>query len=241
MNSKYVDIPSIIQVIGNIYKKPSLLDNDNYHFIEEDFTEDFHRILFGSIYNLYKLGAKEINGNVIEDYLSQRPKSYAIYQTHKGREYLEKISEVTQLSTFDYYYSKMKKMTLLRMYDDIGLDLKWLYDIDNILDVKKKQIQEDWLDNNSIEEIADIINQKINEIKIKYVDGTNEDIVQAGDNIIELIQNLKLKPEIGYPLYGPLVNTITRGARLKKFYLRSAATRSRKNKSYDSRCLLYLL
>ena len=34
------------------------------------------------------------------------------------------------------------------------MDLSWLYDPDNILDVKKKQKQEDWLDNTSLENIA---------------------------------------------------------------------------------------
>ena len=34
-----------------------------------------------------------------------------------------------------------------------------------------------------------------------------------------------------FPLYGPLVNTVTRGARLKKFYLRSAGTGVGKTRS----------
>ena len=29
---------------------------------------------------------------------------------NKGQEYLQKISETTQIATFDYYYKKMKKM-----------------------------------------------------------------------------------------------------------------------------------
>ena len=36
---------------------------------------------------------------------------------------------------------------------------------------------------------------------------------------------------MGVPLYGPLVNTVTRGARLKKFYLRSAGTGVGKTRS----------
>ena len=61
MKARYVDIPSIVQVIGGIYLNPSLIDDeDKYFFNEEDFTEEFHTILFGSIYNLHKLGAKEI-------------------------------------------------------------------------------------------------------------------------------------------------------------------------------------
>ena len=222
---KYVDISSIIQVIGGIYVNPSLLDmEDKYFFYEEDFTEEFHKILFGSIYNLHALGAKEITINAIEDYLEQRPKKLAVYKANKGQEYLQKLSQNVQLAAFDYYYKRMKKMTLMRMYQSIGMDLSWLYDIDNILDVKKKQAQEDWLDNTSIEEIAEIIDKKITDIRLKYVDDSTDKASHAGEGALELLERLKETPEVGYPLFGPLINTVTRGARLKKFYLRSAAT-----------------
>ena len=224
MSSKYVDVAAIVQVIGNIYQTPALLDNDNYTFIEEDFTEEFHKVLFGSIYNLHALGAKEINLNTIEDYLNQRPKSLGIYRANKGPEYLTKISKETQLATFDYYYQRMKKMTLLRMYDNIGMNLSWLYDVDNIFDTKKKQAQEDWFDNTTLEDIAAIIDDKITTIKMKYIDDANNDFIQAGDRVENLIESLQKHPEVGYPMYGPLINTVTRGARLKKFYLFSAAT-----------------
>ena len=222
---KYVDISSIIQVIGGIYINPSLLDiEDKYFFYEEDFTEEFHKILFGSIYNLHALGAKEITVSAIEDYLEQRPKKLAVYKANKGQEYLQKLSQNVQLAAFDYYYKRMKKMTLMRMYQSIGMDLSWLYDIDNILDMKKKQAQEDWLDNTSIEEIAEIIDKKITDIRLKYVDDSTDKASHAGEGALELLERLKETPEVGYPLFGPLINTVTRGARLKKFYLRSAAT-----------------
>ena len=67
MGAKYVDISSIVQVIGCIYQNPGLLDSEKYVFNEEDFTEDFHRIIFGSIFNLHALGAQEINITTIED------------------------------------------------------------------------------------------------------------------------------------------------------------------------------
>lgn len=233
MSSKYVDLPSVIQVIGSIYNNPSLLDSgDKYIFCEEDFTEEFHKILFGSIYNLHTLGAKEITLNAIEDYLNQRPKKMAVYKTNKGAEYLLKISKETQLATFDYYYKRMKKMTLMRMYvDELHMDLSWLYDVDNILDIKKKQAQEDWLDKTSIEEIADLIDDKITDIRLKYVDNSDGTAVSAGSGALSLLERLKENPEIGYPMFGSIINTITRGARLKKFYLRSAATGVGKTRS----------
>ena len=233
MNTKYYDTQSCMQVIGDVFMNPSLLDQEEkYTFHEEDFVQEFHKILFGSIYNLHQLGAKQISIEDIEKYLEQRPKKYSVYKTNKGSEYLENLKEICQLAAFDYYYGRMKKMTLLRMYNStVGMDLSWLYDEDNVLDIKKKEAQEAWFDNTSIEDIANTINDKIDEIKIKYVDNSENDIIQAGDGALSLLERLKTTPEIGYPLYGRIVNAIHRGARLKKFYLRSAATGVGKTRS----------
>ena len=222
---RYVDINAIMQVIGCVYNNPALMDNESYHFNENDFTEEFHKILFGSIYNLHQLGAKEIDSNTIEDYLSQRPSKLAIYKANRGEEYLNKVSSISQVAAFDYYYKRMKKMTLFRMYkENVGMDLSWLYDINNIFDQKKKQTQEDWLDNTSIEDIAELIDNKIEQIKSKYIDNSDNNFVHAADGAEMLIERLQTHPEIGYPLYGKIINTVTRGARLGKLYLRSAAT-----------------
>ena len=233
MNSKYYDVSACMQVIGDVFINPSLLDlEEKYKFHEEDFVQEFHRILFGSIYNLHQLGAKQISIEDIEKYLEQRPKKYATYKVNKGSEYLENIKDMCQLAAFDYYYNRMKKMTLLRMYNkNVGMDLSWLYDPDNILDAKKKEAQETWFDNTPINEIANTINDKIDEIKAKYIDNSEDGVIQAGDGALALLERLKTNPEIGYPLYGRLVNAVHRGARLKKFYLRSAATGVGKTRS----------
>ena len=126
--------------------------------------------------------------------------------------------------SFDYYYNRLKKFSLLRAYDTYGIDVSNIYDPDNILDVKKKQLQEDILDNSSLEQIADKVDKMIDDIRLKYVDNSYGEASQAGEGIFELIDEFKQHPEAGVPLYGSLINTVTRGARLKKFYLRSAAT-----------------
>ena len=148
MTSKYVDIPSIIQVIGCVFNSPQLLDyTDKYTIVDDDFTDDFHKIIFGSIYKLHELGAERITLNSIADYLSSRPKSEAIFIKQKGEEWLIKASENAEPASFDYYYNRMKKMTLLRMFDINGISVKNIYDPDNIIDLKKRQEQEDFLDN----------------------------------------------------------------------------------------------
>ena len=225
MPSKYVDSNAIIQVIGCIYNAPYLLDQeDKYNISEEDFPETFHQILYGTIYRLYELGAKEISLLNIEDYLKGRPKSEAIFRQYKGEEWLLKASENSSISTFDYYYGRLKKMTLLRLYNEVGVDVSDIYDPDNILDIKKLHDQEEYLDNSSLLDIADKISAKIDNVRIQYVDETYGRSAQVGDGIFDLIENLKLSPEFGVPLFGDYMNTVTRGARLSKFFLRSAAS-----------------
>ena len=225
MASKYVDTTAIMQVIGSVFKNPQILDfTDKYTVVDEDFADEFHKITFGAIYKIHELGADKITLENISDFLSSRPKSAAVFKQQKGEEWLLKVSETCLPEAFDYYYSRLKKFTLLRAYDAYGVDVSDIYDADNILDTKKKQIQEDLLDNSTLEQIADKIDNKIEMIRLKYVDDVGGEAIQAGEGIIELIDSLKEHPEVGTPLFGPLINTVTRGARLKKFYLRSAPT-----------------
>lgn len=232
MKSKYVDVSSVVQVIGNIYANPKILDaDDRYVFSEHDFCDELHRIIFASIYNLHQLGVKEITLNSIQDYLTQRPKKLEIYNSGNGPEFLIKSAEMAKPAAFDYYYNRMKKMSLFRGYQSVaGVDLSWLYDPDE-LDAKKKQKQEDWLDNTELLEIANIIDDKISSVKMQYVDNMTDSGVQAGQGAADLVERLKQNPEMGYPMYGNYINTVTRGARLGKFYLRSAATGVGKTRS----------
>lgn len=232
MASKYVDITAIMQIVGNVFNNPQILDfTDKYTITEDDFPDEFHRVAFGAIYKIHELGADKITLENIADFLSSRPKSAAIFKQNKGEEWLLKIAESCIPMAFDYYYSRLKKFSLLRAYDNYGVDVSDIYDADNILDTKKKQLQEDLLDNSTLEQLADKVENKIEAIRLKYVDDVFGEAVQAGDGIDGLIDRLKEHPEVGTPLYGPLINTVTRGARLKKFYLRSAATGVGKSRS----------
>ena len=225
MGSKYIDTPAIVQVIGSVFNNPSLLDmTDKYSINEEDFVEDFHKIVFGSIYKIFELGAEKVSIENVCDFLSSRPKSEAIFKTNKGEEWIQRASATSQLESFDYYYNRMKKMSLLRAYDSYGIDVSFIYDPDNIFDTKKKQQQEDFLDNSTLEDIAKKVDDMIENIKLTYVEDADGESYHASEGLEDLIDKYKEQPEVGIPMYGSLINTITRGARLKKLYLRSAPT-----------------
>lgn len=237
MGSKYVDTTAVMQVIGCVYNNPKILEyTDKYSIVDEDFSDTFHKTVFGAIYKIHELGANKITLESLSDFFTTRPKSAAVYKQGKGEEWLLKISENCMPSAFDYYYGRLKKFSLLRAYDNCGVDVSDIYDPDNILDTKKKQMQEDLLDNASLEDIANKVDEKIEAIRYQYVDESFGEAQQAADGIFELIEKFKEHPEVGVPLYGPLINTVTRGARLKKFYLRSAATGIGKTRSMIADC-----
>lgn len=223
--SKYYDSTSAIQVIGCILNNPHLLDEDGiYDFRAEDFNNEFHKVIFGSVYNLYNMGAEKLNTKVIEDYLSEKEHSFATYKANHGAEWLHQVYEQADILNFNYYYSRLKKMTLLRAYDNIGLDVSWIYDPDNIIDLEKKQEQSKLLDNTPIEEIADMIDNRVLHVREYLVDGDMDESCQIGDDAEKLLEELKQNPAIGYPLYDKVSSDIAMGARTGKFYLRSAAT-----------------
>ena len=237
MASKYVDTTAIMQVIGCVFNTPQLLDfTDKYTITDNDFPDEFHKTVFGAIYKIHGLGAQHVGLENLADFFASRPKSAAIYKTNNGEKWLLQVSDNANQLSFDYYYGRLKKMSLLRAYDNYGIDVSDIYDPDNILDVKKKQLQEDILGNSTLEEIAQKVDMKIDKIRLEYVDDAFGQASQAGEGIMALIDKFKESPEVGVPMYGPLINTVTRGARLKKFYLRSAATGVGKTRSMIADC-----
>lgn len=233
MASKYNDPTAVIQVIGCVFNNVSILDaDDTYTITDDDFTNEFHRIVFGAIYQLHYNGATSVSVPGVVQFLELRPKQFAVFEANKGAEFLLRASNVANQTTFNYYYDRLKKMTLLRAYDNFGLDMSFLYDPDNIMDLKKKEIQEEWLDNTTLQQIADTIDERILTIRQEYAEANDcSQSFEAGDGIIELIERFEQTPDIGVPLYGNYINTITRGARLGKFYLRSAPTGVGKTRS----------
>lgn len=225
VGSKYYDSTAVVQLIGCSIAQPSLLDGDGqYFFNEHDFTNEFHKTLFGVIYNLRQMGAENITVKTIEDYLSNRPQSLGIYKNSNGSEWVLKTSNNADLANFDYYYQRVKKMTLLRNYDEVGIDVTWIYDPDNILDVQKKQEQENQLDRLSLEQIADMIESKVFNVRSNCVDNSSDNSILIGDKVEGILDSLMEEPEIGSSFYDEYMNALTRGARLGKFYIRSAAT-----------------
>ena len=225
MGNKLYDATAAIQVIGCSIVNPSLLDDDGiYFFNSEDFVSDAHKVVFTAIYNLRNMGNEILNTRVIEDYLKTHPDSYGIYQSTNGAQWIAEAVHNADLANFDYNYNRLKKYTLLREYSKAGVDYSWLYDPDNVLDMRKKEQQEEYLDSLSLSQIADLIDNRIDSVRDMYVDNIDISMANLADGVDELFDRLAETPDFGAPFQDPTFNAVTRGARLGKYYLRSAST-----------------
>ena len=214
---------TVLQIFGCLLKNPSILgQTDKYILSLSDFSTSFERKLFATIYSLYEQGAKNVGIVDIDNFIKDSPSSYAIWEKEHGVEYLQDAEELSDLENFDYYYNKLKKINVLKTLKKQGYDISQFYEEDTLNPDYQKI-------NERFETLTakDIINSlRKNLISIEQATGINQEnkVNSANYNIAELVKNLKSTPDTGPRLQGKYFNTIVRGARAGKFFLRSAAS-----------------
>lgn len=222
--NRYVDTPATVGLIGCIIKNPVLLEQDGtYFFNDNDFVDDFYKILFGAVYNLYQTGTDTITPKTIEDYLEGKPNSLQKYKAKDGSKWVTEAVAAAELSNFPYYYDRIKKMTLLREFVKAGIDVSDIYPDSLMPDVLEKADKR--LDDLTLQDIADEIELKFEHIRNVFVeDSQSEEATAVGSVVENILNNLRIQPDMGLPLYDDILNNVVRGARKGKLYLRSAPT-----------------
>ena len=214
---------SYLQVLGCLLQKPDLLNDSKYNIDREDFEEIFHKMVFASIHNLYLQGVKSIDYIAIDNYLSPYELQYKIFNENNGMDYIIECKDNSNLENFDYSYERIKKFSLLRTFIEQGIDITTIYD-ETIVEPREQEIMQAKFDKLSVKEIFNFIEKKVVDIKNKHLININNQGQKAGEGLYKLKEKCKEAPDMGIPMASNIMNTITRGARLKKFYLRSAPT-----------------
>lgn len=222
--SALTDKNAILQVIGCLIKAPVLLADSKYIITKKDFDVPLANMIFQVINNLFSnYRMNEISIVDIDNYLQQMEGAYDSFKKQNGIQYLNDCIELSNLNSFDFYYNRMKKFSALRALKKDGFNIKNFYDEEELNVVKQeKQIQK--LDEMSIEDIFDYYLKDINDLQCDYICKDDTEQGRISDGVEKLLDELEQNPEIGIPLQGKIYNTLTRGARLKKFYLISGAS-----------------
>lgn len=224
------DKNAMMQIIGGLMKSPFLLNDGKYIFTKNDFDLPLARNIYIAITKMvFDERLESITVVDIDNYFQQNETSYDNFKKQNGIQYLNDCLEVSNLNNFDYYYNRVKKLSALRALKADGFDISKIYN-ENEIDVVKEKIQQEKLNQMTLEDIFEVFTKSINDLQYDYIckDDSEEGFISTG--IANLFEELQQNPEIGVPLQGKIYNTVVRGARQKKYYLISGSTGSGKSR-----------
>ena len=223
------DRKTIIQVLGSLMNRPELLsDIDKYQLEPNDFDLKLDRYVYSAIYNLYVQGAERIHAQDVDNYLSSNEIAKRVIEDENGIQFLIDCETNTESGNFAYYYNKLKKFNLLRDLEKNGYDISSFYCDDPLnidFEIGKR------FETLTTEQILNHYKVDMVNLESKYVINTVVKEGKASDGIRNLIAELQQTPEVGIRLQGSIFNTITRGGRKGKLYLRSAGSGVGKTRS----------
>lgn len=225
-----VDRHTIVQILGGLMNKPDLLNETDKYLLEpSDFSKQLDRFIFSAIYNLYVNGAERIHAVDVDNYLKDNALAKQLMEKENGKVFLQDCEIESEVENFSYYYNKLKKINLVRelQLSKDKVDQIYCEDVlnDHYIEINNKFEQMQTVD------IINMLKSNIATMENKYVLNNIAEESQPADTIRQKLKEWKQKPEIGCMLQGDIFNTITRGGRKGKLYIRSAGSGVGKTRS----------
>ena len=234
------DTNASLYVLSCLMRNPLLLQNEHYAFVKTDFYKPLQQMVFYAIYNMAQNGVEKITPQDIDLYISQYSSQYAYYKENKGYDFVNQCYNAAEGSDehqFESYYNRLKKFSMLRDLESLGIDTTSFYDTTK--SALNRDIEDEKLNKMSLESIPERIRQQLVEVENRHVGrdpGTSE---VASKGLRDLVEQYIQNPEVGLPLDGDIINWTTRGARLGKLYIYSAPSGAGKTRYLlDSACAI---
>ena len=225
------DYDAYRSVIGCLMKKPVLLLE--YTDIKPiDFDYRAARVCFNAIKKLYYAGATALTVlEVDQEIIRGGGASEQEYKGGNGLEFLKEAYKQGQEATFEIFYMRLKKCSVLRRLQKAHYDISEFYiDPKDVTDPRIEAQIIKRFDDASLEDILNAIEKNYSEIRNDVLHGGKKRGDPA-EGAMTLIEELKKSPSIGPPLEGELFNAVCRGAREGCFYLKSASTSGGKSRT----------
>lgn len=168
-------VRSYYQVLGTLAKFPQLLLHPRMDLREDDFFQEFHKVVFISIRNMvYKDNKlKTITYVDIDDHLSQNSELYEIWKRYDGMDYMRNAIKHSNSDAFKLHYRTLRKYTLMRQFVNAGVDVTGLF----------KYYESD----------LHLYTQSRKQFELLELDEVENQLIEAGKGNVELQQQLSYK------------------------------------------------
>lgn len=226
-----IDKNTIQQVLGSLMLHPQYLSHvDKYNLSIKDFSSKFEQYIFLAINNIYReAGATSINPIDIENYLDSDATAAKIFEQNNGIEYLNDIVELSNSETFPYYYTKLKKLNLLRDLKRQGIDTKEFY-IEDLTDPNYEKVNSQF-ESLSTKDICDLVKKKLLQLETKYAVSEEIQTYSLTSGLENIINGIGEIQGIGPSVQGNIYNQVISGAVPGTLTIRSGASGTAKTRS----------
>lgn len=219
------DTNSSLYVLSSLMRNPLLLQDERYAFCKTDFYKPLQQMVFYAVFNMAQSGVEIITPQDIDTYISQYDAQYTYYKQNKGYEFVTQCYQTTEgsdIKQFDIYYNRLKKFSMLRDLEAIGIDTTDFYDTNK--DALNLDIEDEKLNRIKLESIPNRIRERLVEIENRHIGKDDNTSQSANQGMRALVEELMNCPEVGLPLDGEIMNYAARGARKGKLYTYSSGT-----------------
>ena len=214
---------TIQQILGSLMKHPQFLSEiDKYSLSISDFSSKFEKYVFNAINGLWHNGAQKITALDIESYLEANDAAKKLFEQQNGLEYLQDIEEFSNIENFPYYYTKLKKLNLLRDLKKQNFPVSEFYQED-LTAADAMEINQRFEDL-TVSDIITAVKKRLLVLESDYA-GTEE--VQEwniGDDIDDIVESFGAEGSVGLPIQGSIFNKIIDGAQRSCLTIRSGAS-----------------
>lgn len=219
------DTNASLYVLSCLMRNPLLLQDEKYAFVKTDFYKPIQQLVFTSIFNMAQNGVQRITPQDVDLYLSQYGSQYEFFKKEKGYEFVSQCYQTAEGSDekqFDSYYNRLKKFSVLRDLEGMGVDTKQFYDTEK--DALNRDLEDEKLNKLSLQQILNQVRSDIVTIENRHVGKDQGTSQSAAKGMRALVKELQDHPEVGLPLQGDIMNYACRGARLGKLYVYSSSS-----------------
>ena len=215
------DKSCVQQILGSLMKHPQYLSEiDKYNLTCGDFSTKFEKYIFAAIDSLYKNGVQKITPFDIENYFEANASAKKTFEHNNGLEYLQDIEEFSNIENFGYYYTKLKKLNLLKDLKKQGFPTGEFYEED-LTSPRAMEINQNF-EELTIQDIVVGIKKKLLVLESDYA--ATEEVQEWGiaDDIDDLVESFGKDGSVGLPIQGKILSKIIDGAQKGALTIRSA-------------------
>ena len=181
-----VDKSCVLQIFGSLMKHPQYLsESDKYNLTPDDFYYRLDKYVFVAIDSLYRNGATRIHPIDVENYLNTNESAKLLFKEKNGIEYLQDAEQLSDESSFPYYYKKLKKFNLLESFKAKGFDTSGFY-VEEALTEKDLEINTKF-ESLEINDIVNALKAKLLGIEREFIQNDTTETVNVFEGIKEVI------------------------------------------------------